>query len=245
MSVDPQAHSSAWHDRGVSDPHAGYDGPALPPYLPHEPAPPPQRTRRPLGRALRVAGLTVAALLLLGAPLGLLWRWLAPDGRVVQTAQGPYPVDPQPEQYVAADGWFALLGLAFGVAAAIGAWRLLRRHRGAAQLAAVTLGTLGAAPVAWLAGRTWGHADFERWERTAAAGAQTMQPPDLRAWGVLLVPAFAAVITYTLLAGWAHDPDLDPDGWQPPPLSSGSPDEPAPTAAPAPHAPGAATPPPG
>ena len=230
----------------MSDPYAAYDGPALPPYLPHEPAPLPQRPRRPLGRALRVAGLTIAGLLLLGAPLGLLWRWLAPDGRVVQTAQGPYPVDPQPEQYVAADGWFTLLGLAFGVAAAIGAWRLVRRHRGPVQLAAVTLGTLAAGPVAWLAGRTWGHAEFERWERTAAAGTQAVQPPDLRAWGVVLVPAFAAVITYTLLAGWSHDPDLEPDAgpeaWQPP-LSSGSPDGPAPTAAPAPHAPGAAAPP--
>ncbi|GAA0803683.1 hypothetical protein [Spirilliplanes yamanashiensis] len=232
----------------MTDPYAGYDGPAVPPYLPHEPfpAPPPQRPRRPLGRALRVAGLTAGALLLLGGPLGLLWRWLAPDGRVVQTAQGPYPVDPQPEQYVAADGTFALLGLAFGVAAAIGTWRLVRRHRGPVQLAAVTLGTLAAGPAAWLAGRTWGHAEFERWERTAAAGTQAVQPPDLRAWGVVLVPAFAAVITYTLLAGWAHDPDLDPDAapgvWQPP-LSSDSPDDPAPTAAPAPHAPGAAAPP--
>lgn len=223
-------------------PYEAYDdGPALPPY-PLDQLPPPPPPRRPLRPQLRAAGLTVAALVVAAVPVGLLWRALAPDGRVVQTEQGPYPVDPQPEQYVAADGWFALLGLGFGVLAALLAWRLLRRHRGPVQLVAVVLGTAAAAPVAWLAGRWPGHADFEQWRRTAAAGATTVQPPDLRAYAVLLVPVFAAVITYTLLAGWSHDPDLDPDAAGPA-VSSGSPGGPVPTAAPAPPVPGAAAPP--
>jgi hypothetical protein len=211
--------------------------PMLPPY-PSVESPP---ARRPLGPTLRAAALALAVPVVLGAPVGLLWRWLSPAGQVVQTAQGPYPLDPQPEQYVATDGWFALLGLTFGVLVAVAAWRLLRRWRGPVQLAAVALGTSGGAVLAWLTGRLPGHGDFEQWRRTAQAGAITVQPPDLRAYGVLLVPAFAAVIAYTLLAGWSHDPYLEPDAGAG--LSSGSPDAPAPTAAAEPPVPGAVAPP--
>jgi hypothetical protein len=223
--------SAADDDAPDQGPWSG--GALLPPYRQQEP--------RPWRPTLRAGVIALAALLVLGAPLGLLWRLLAPEGRVVQTARGPYPVDPQPEQYVATDGWFALLGLGFGVLAAVLAWRLLRRHRGPVQLAAVVLGAAGAAPLAWLVGRLWQHGDFEQWRRTAPLGAITAQPPDLRAYGVLLVPAFAAVITYTLLAGWAHDPELAPPDDEP--VSSGWPGDPAPTTAPAPPVPGATAPP--
>ena len=76
-------------------------------------------------------------------------------------------------------------------------------------------------------------------------------PPDLHAYGVLLVPAFAAVIVLTLMAGWSNDPELDEPGAHPgyghdlgdagaQPFSSGWPAGPDQTAAPAPPAPGPA-----
>lgn len=205
---------------------------------------------RPSWRAtLRAALVTLIAVAAAGIPYGLLWTVLAPDVRVVQTRVGPLPVDPQPEQFVAADGWFALIGLGFGVTVAVAAWLVGRRVRGPVLLAAVVLSAVAAGAVAWQVGRLPGRGGFERWQDTAAAGAVGLQPADLRAYGVLLVPAFAAVITYTLLAGWSHDPELgvvdEPDWAAEYPFSSGSTAEPAATVAPGSPGSGAAAPPPG
>lgn len=235
------------------------------------PTPPPARPRS-VRRSVLAALAAAVAVAVLGAPLGLLWAVVAPGVPVVQAQDGPVLNDPAPEQFIAADGWFSALGLAFGVLAAVGVWWLLRRSRGPVGLVAVTFGAIGAAMLAWWVGRHVGLADYEQWRDTAAVGQAYLRPADLRGgsvdllWGFLpavrgdlLVPAFGAVVTYTLLAGWAADSDLgavpgpapapawDPDhpgaGW--PAFSSGSPDQPAPTGAPAPHAPGAAGPPPG
>jgi hypothetical protein len=71
-------------------------------------------------------------------------------------------------------------------------------------------------------------------------------------YGNLLLPAFGAAVTYTLLAGWSRWPSLRPEpepdlSWvhaapagAGPQVSSGPADSPAPTAAPEPPAPGAA-----
>ena len=172
--------------------------------------------RRPWRRTLAVGALTALAVAALGVPLGLLWSWLSPTVPVGRSAQGEIVVtDPSPEQFVAADGWFTLLGLGFGVAAAIAAWLILRRDRGPALLLGVVVGALGAAGVAWQVGRRLGLADYDRWQQVAAAGETFDRPPDLHAHGPLLVPAFAAVIVSTLLAGWSNDPDLDVPGARP------------------------------
>lgn len=223
------------------------------PYAWADPAPPspPRRLRS----TLAAAGLTVVALAAAGAPFGLLWRFLSPSVPVINIGDGRVVVnDPSPEEYIAADGWFTLLGLALGLAAAVGAWMLLRRHRGPWLVAAVTLGSLAAAVVAWQAGRLIGRADYQRWQETSAQAATYQAPPDVHAYGVLLVPAFAAVIALTLMAGWSNDPELDAPGARPgyghdrgdvetQPFSSDWPGGPDPTAAPAPPGPGPAGPP--
>lgn len=228
------------------------------PWAPDSPVPP---RRRP-ARAVLAGLATALALTALGAPLGLLWAGVAPGVPVAQSAGGPVLRESQPEQFIAADGWFSVLGLGYGVLAAVGVWWVLRRHRGAVALVALTFGTVGAALVAWQLGRHIGLGDYERWRAGAAVGETFLRPADLRAGGVrllwgflpsvrgdLLVPAFGAAVTYTLLAGWASDPELgvapQPPAEPASPLSWGSPDQPAPTGAPAPPAPGAAGPPPG
>jgi hypothetical protein len=209
-----------------------------------------ERPGRSWRRTLLVAVLAAAVIAALGAPLGALWHVLAPTVPVLDTGQNGVVVsDPSPEQYIAAEGWFTLLGFGFGVLVAIGAWLVLRRHRGPALLLAVTVGALGAALVAWRLGRQIGLGAYERWREAAATGATYHAPPDLHAYGTLLVPAFAAAIVMTLLAGWSNDPDLDRPGARPgygndlANLSSDSPGAPDPTAAPAPPAPGPAVPP--
>jgi hypothetical protein len=172
--------------------------------------------RRPWRRTVAVCSLVVLVLAAAGVPLGLLWAWLSPTVPVIETSGSDVVVnDPSPEQFVAADGWFTLLGFGFGVLVALTVWLLLRRHRGPWLLLATVLGALGAAPVAWQVGRQLGLDGYERWRAAAAAGDTFSRPPDLHAHAALLVPAFAAVIVCTLLAGWSNDPDLEVPGARP------------------------------
>lgn len=171
-----------------------------------------------------LVGLVLAlALAALGAPLGWLWTALAPDVPLIKTEGGARLTEPQPEEFVAADGWFTLLGLGFGILAAIAVWALLRRHRGPVLLLGLAVGTVGAALVAWWVG-TLAHDDFERLAASAPVGTPLSQPAELRAggfewlWGVIptlqgdvLLPAFGAVVMYTLLAGWSRYPSLVPE----------------------------------
>jgi hypothetical protein len=214
--------------------------------------PRPHRTRRRTALAGVLVGLAVAVL---GAPLGVLWHFIAPTVPVIDAGANGFVVnDPSPEEYIAADGWFTIIGFAFGLILAIVAWMVLRRDRGPALLLGVTIGALAAAPLAWYTGREIGRSAYEHWRSLAAAGGTYAAPPDLHAKGALLVPAFAAVIVLTLLAGWSNDPDLERPGAKPgygsqlaaapeDELSSDSPDGPDPTVEQAPHAPGPAAPP--
>ncbi|MFI0795586.1 DUF2567 domain-containing protein [Micromonospora rubida] len=274
----PGADPLAWPapDPGASGP-AAPDAGNVPPPAAARPA------RRP-GRAIAVALGAAAVLAALGVPLGLLWAAVAPDTPAVKTAAGAVYAQPQPEQPIAADGWFSMLGLGFGVLAALALWVLLRRRRGPAGLLAGVLGGLAAAPVAWQVGRRVGLSTYDRLLADAPVGQAFTKPADLRAGGVhwfldvlpvpygnLLLPAFAAAVTYTLLAGWSRWPSLRPEPtpdltWAPdappggfpagppggfpaappggaPEVSSGPAGSPAPTAAPEPPAPGAAEPP--
>ncbi|MBM0276513.1 DUF2567 domain-containing protein [Micromonospora sp. STR1s_6] len=210
--------------------------------------------RRPLRAVATVLG-AVLALAVLGIPLGLLWAALAPDTPVLKTAEGAIYAEPQPEQPIAADGWFSLLGLAFGLFVAFALWFVLRRRRGPVGLLAAVLGALVAAPVAWQVGRRIGLATFDRLLATAPAGQAFSKPADLRAGGVdwvlgvlpvphgnLLLPAFGAAVMYTLLAGWSRWPGLRPEP-DPTEFSWVSAGTPAPPAAPEPPAPDATEPP--
>jgi hypothetical protein len=210
----------------------------------------------------------------LGAPLGLLWAALAPTVTVRMTSEGALLADQQPEEFIAADGWFILLGGGFGVLAAVVVWFAVRR-RGPLPLIAVTLGAVGAGLIAWWLGRHQGLDAYQRMLDSAPDGAVFGKPADLRAADVdvhygflpvirgdVLVPALTAAVTYALLAGWSRFPSLRPgqDEFGPvwplpagvaepppaePPVSWDSTETPAHPAAPARPAPGEAATPPG
>ena len=207
--------------------------------------------RRPLRRSITVGALIFAAMAVAGAPIGLLWSWVSPSVPVINAGQNGIVVnDPSPEEYIAADGWFTLIGFAFGLLAAVAVWLLLRRDRGPGLMLGVALGGLASALVMWEVGRLIGLSSWNDWQDSSTAGQTYDRPPDLHAHGALLVIAFAAVIVTTLLAGWSNDPDLERPGARPgyghdlgDEPSSGSPAGPDPTAAPAPPAPWPADPP--
>ncbi|WP_425413374.1 DUF2567 domain-containing protein [Micromonospora pallida] len=240
---------SASDGPGDSDGPVDPDGPPATDGLPVSDGPSGTDVRAALRR---VAGVLVL-LTVLGVPLGLLWAALAPGTPVIKTADGAVYAEAQPEQPIAADGWFSLLGLGFGVLVALGLWTLLRRHRGPLELLAGALGSLGAALVAWQLGRRIGLDTFQRLLVEAPVGRHFDKPADLRAGGIdqvlgvlpvpygnLLLPAFAVAVTYTLLAGWSRWPSLRPEPVEVSWVPAGTP---APAAAPEPPAPDAAEPP--
>ncbi|MFV2087049.1 DUF2567 domain-containing protein [Micromonospora sp. LOL_021] len=186
------------------------------------PVTPPKAGQR---RIWRRPGLYVAAAITVGgAPLGVAWSMLAPWIPVVKTEQGAAVRGGDPEYFVAADGWFAMLGVGYGILAGIVVWASLPRSRGPYGLVAVTVGGLGAAALAWAVGRQIGLAGYQRALEAAALGAQLERPPDLQAgdfdlWfgvlptvtGAFGAPALGAVLAYTMLAGWSSHPDLRPE----------------------------------
>ena len=212
------------------------------------------------GRALAVVAGAVLMMTVLGVPLGLIWSVLAPAVPVVQTEDGAILAQPQPEEFIAADGWFSLLGLVLGVLAAVAVWLILRRYRGPFGIVLVVVGMIGGAVLAWRVGRQVGLAGHQRLLETAPVGETFDKPPDLRAGGFewifgfvptiqgdLLLPPFGAAVAYTLLAGWSRYPGLgaEPEPEEPAlgPVSWDFRAPPTPTAAPAPPEPGGAEPP--
>jgi hypothetical protein len=179
---------------------------------------PPRTVRRPWRRTVLVSVLTALVIFVLGGPLGLLWAWIAPGVPVIDSG-GPSGIvvnDPSPEEYIAADGWFTLLGLAFGLIVAILAWLVLRRDRGPFLLLGVVAGTLGAGYlVAPWVGEMIGRSDYQQWKEAASQGSTYLAPPEVHSLGPMLVPAFIAAVVLTLLAGWSNDPDLEQPGARP------------------------------
>lgn len=183
----------------------------------------PADRRRAPARVFAVGALAVLVITLLGAPLGVLWAVLAPDVPVIKTPDGAVLVHPQPEEFIASDGWFSFLALAFGVLVALALWWARPRWRGPGGLLVAVLGALGAGLVAWGLGRRVGLAGYREELATAPVGQTLAKPPDLRAGGFewlfhyiptvqgdVLLGAFGAVVVYTLLAGWSNHPDLVP-----------------------------------
>jgi hypothetical protein len=178
-------------------------------------------------RQLGVVTAVAVATTLLGAPAGWLWAALAPRVEVIKHADGFAYAEPEPEQAIAADGWFALVGLVAGISLAVLAWVLLRRYRGVAMLVGLIVGSLaGAALAAWVGYRI-GSAGFNQIKESALVGARLEAPLRLRMtgmpgvlWpirptGVLAVQAWAAAAMYTFTVLFAADPDLTGEPGEP------------------------------
>lgn len=96
----------------------------------------------------RTFGVTTAVLVLLGAPLALVWRAVAPVAVVLQTENGPQPAAPESNQMFAVDGWFVLVMLIAGSVVGAFAWLALRDRGPGAPLGLAAGGLLAAAVTA-------------------------------------------------------------------------------------------------
>jgi len=190
-------------------------------------------------RRLGAAAITVAVVAVVGAPLGLLWAAVAPGVPIIKTDDGGAVfANPNPEEFIAADGWFTIILFSLGVVASLVSWIGFRRYRGPLTLLALALGGVGASILAWQVGRRIGLDDYRAHALAAAPGELLSRPPDLRAggfttlWDVvpffrgdLLIATFGAVIVYTVLAGWSRTASLRPEPAvfpDPPPVGAGS-----------------------
>lgn len=152
---------------------------------------------------------TLAAVAVLGVPLGWVWSRLAPpevvrvagDGRLV-------PLLGESEHRFDALGVFLLLGFAAGVLTGVTAW-MLRRRRGPVLLVGAVAGSLAGAWVAMRTGEALAAARYADTLLATAAGGTAARPPELEsAWAVVAAP-FAVAVTYSALAAWNGNDDLD------------------------------------
>jgi len=185
-----------------------------------EPSPP---AAEPAGggglRPAVVVALAVAVGVgLLGFPLGALWNLLAPHIPAVMTDEGPVYADPNGEQPIGVEGTYVFITLGTGIVLAILAWALLRRYRGVAVLLGLAVGGVGGGWLTWWYGHSLGRT-------SAPVGTRFPAPVNLRVkeiglwhhWlpyvrGDLLFLAFAAILTYVLLAGFSPYPSLRKPG---------------------------------
>jgi len=144
--------------------------------------------------------LTTLGLVLLGAPLGLLWGAVAPRPDVVLSMGSLDFVDRETKDFIAADGLLFLLGVAAGVLAAVLAWRL-GRHRPLGTLLGLVAGAGLASLVAW---RTGIRIDDREALLAAArdpAGTRALDLPlALRSHAALLGWPAGGALTFALIA---------------------------------------------
>jgi membrane protein YqaA with SNARE-associated domain len=176
--------------------------------------------RRFAGAAIVAVAVTVLVSAAGGA-IGWIWAEVSPRVVVIKSEQGFLYADAEPEQAMAGDGWFAVLGAAAGLMFAVLAWSLLRRYRGPVTLFALTLGSLIGGMLAWWVGHKIGLAQFDQARQAAPLGARLDAPLGLRItnlsrdhpWvplitGVAAIQALVAAATYTVLAGFSGYSDL-------------------------------------
>jgi hypothetical protein len=164
---------------------------------------------------LRAVLRVVAASLAGGLLVGLVWWLLTPLPALEKRSAGVFAVGSSPESSIAADGWFAVVGLLAGVVAALLATALLRDSRLGA-LVGLTLGGLLGSVVAWQFGVLLGPEALDAAAAAAQVGERFTGPLRLSAYGVLLAWPTAAVIAYFAAAAGVESsrpaPAPDPSG---------------------------------
>jgi hypothetical protein len=144
-------------------------------------------------RALLVTLAIAAGGAVLGVAGGLAWSAIAP--RAVFSVQSPgvaYVVNPETNAFIAADGWFALIGLIGGAIIGITGYLTGVRRYGPVPAAGALAGATAAAFLASWTGSHVGLDGFRHRLATSKPGTLLRQPADLGAHGALVFWPLAA-----------------------------------------------------
>ena len=131
---------------------------------------------RTLGRDLLASGALAVVLAALGFPYAMLWQVITPRVEFVTIEGGWVGVEAYPDDYVLADLYFAGIGLALGIIAAIAAWTVMRERRGPVVLLGLVVGSIACQVVAWRIGLSEWESFWEAM-RGAPVGVHMWRPP--------------------------------------------------------------------
>jgi hypothetical protein len=182
------------------------DRPAWPAAGPGWPSAPARASNWPRRAEVRWAVAVVLLLALVGVGAGAVWAGVAPRQPflVIKVGQA-IRAKPEGEVFIATDGWYFFITLAIGLLAGLLAW-WPRSGRGALMPVALAAGGAAGALATWAFGE-WLTPDIHPGLRHV--GATLLFPIQLRAQSAVVVEAFAAVVVYLILTGFAARDDLD------------------------------------
>ena len=152
-------------------------------------------------RQIAAALAATSVLVLLGAPLGLVWGALAPRLRFVVAAggQGLSLANSESEALIAADGYFLFMTAVAGVACGIAAYRVGRTRFGPGMIAGLGAGGVAASVVADQVGHRLHNISLDQADKITTVGRHVDLFVSVRAEPALLAWGFAGVLTYGLL----------------------------------------------
>lgn len=177
-------------------------------------------------REVRTGAVVAVAVGVFGVLFGLLWLWLSPRVPIVSDGQAIYLKDGEGEQAIGIDGWFTLLGAAFGLVSGVVVF-CFRRRGGIAVVIGLAVGGLLASLLAWRVGVWLGPSgDLRARAEEAGVGKAFDKPLELQAKAALLIWPMLAMLAHLVVtaAFGPRDPEPPADRhaarWAPPPPPS-------------------------
>lgn len=147
-------------------------------------------------RALRLLIVLVGGLAVVGVPVGVVWWLVAPVAQLRIQKDGGFFVDPQPQQFVAADAWFILLTGVVGLVAGLLTW-WIAKDGGYAAVVGLALGATAGAAVAWGVGVWLGRVDLAAAAKLPV-GSLVDVPLRLGMHGALAIEPLAALVAWVV-----------------------------------------------
>ncbi|MEU8620007.1 DUF2567 domain-containing protein [Streptomyces sp. NPDC048623] len=198
-----------------------------PPHDPDRPAPlpglPASDGAPGTATELRQSAVVVAASVVAGVLLGLLWLWLAPRVGLYSDGKAVFLKNSEGEAAIGSDGTFVLIALGFGALAALLVF-LFHRHGGVALVLGLALGGVLGSLLGWGVGIWLGP------ERDVVAHAKALGPDvtfdaplelDMGAAAMLAWPIAAMIVHLALTALFGpRDPEPEDGPWPPTPKTT-------------------------